>query len=100
MKTYTAIDSNGKVIQYVDRKRYLWVLSVLFPLVPFIGMALAISSGAQWVLWLPLLGLYALLPLLDGLFPNDKSNPPEELSLIHISEPTRPTRASRMPSSA
>ena len=79
MKTYTATDSHGNAVHYTDRKRYLWILSVLFPLVPFIGMALVIRTGTEWMLWLPLLVLYALLPLLDWLFPNDQSNPPEEI---------------------
>ena len=79
MKTYTATDSHGNAIHYVDRKRYLWILSVLFPLVPLIGMSLVIRTGTEWMLWLPLLVLYALLPSLDWLFPNDQSNPPEEI---------------------
>jgi alkane 1-monooxygenase len=79
MKTYTAINAQGVTVRYTDRKRYLWILSMLFPLVPFIGMGFALRTGAEWVLWIPLLGLYALLPLLDWLFPNDRSNPPEEI---------------------
>jgi len=79
MKTFTFDDPQLGRIEYVDRKRYLWLLSVLFPLVPFIGMGLAAWSGAEWTLWLPLLGLYLLIPLLDFLFPNDASNPPEQL---------------------
>ena len=79
MKILTFDDPQLGRIEYVDRKRYLWLLSVVFPLVPFLGMSLAAWSGAEWTLWLPLLGLYALIPLLDFLFPNDASNPPEQL---------------------
>jgi alkane 1-monooxygenase len=79
MKTFTFDDPQLGGIEYVDRKRYLWLLSVLFPLVPFVGMGLMAWSGAEWTLWLPLLGLYLLIPLLDFLFPNDASNPPEQL---------------------
>jgi alkane 1-monooxygenase len=77
MKTYTAIAKDGRTVSYVDRKRYLWILSVLFPLIPFVGMGLALQTGLEWTLWLPLVAVYVLIPLLDGLFPNDASNPPE-----------------------
>ncbi len=79
MKTYTFDDPDLGQISYVDGKRYLWLMSVLFPLVPLIGMGLMVWSGQQWVLWVPLLFLYAFIPLLDRLFPNDRCNPPEQI---------------------
>ena len=79
MKTFTYSDPGSAPISYVDSKRYLWLLSVLFPLTPFIGMALMARSGQEWTLWLPLVFLYAVIPLLDYLFPNDRSNPPEQV---------------------
>jgi len=79
MKTYTFDDPELGLISYVDGKRYLWLISVLFPLVPLIGMGLMTWSGQQWMLWVPLIGLYILIPVLDFLFPNDRSNPPEQV---------------------
>jgi len=79
MKTYTFDDPELGLISYVDGKRYLWLIAVLFPLVPLIGMCLMNWSGQQWMLWIPLVGLYILIPLLDFLFPNDRSNPPEQI---------------------
>ncbi len=79
MKTYTFDDPALGRISYVDRKRYLWLLSVLFPLIPFVGMGLAAWSGMEWTLWIPLLFVYLVIPLLDHLFPNDRSNPPEQV---------------------
>ena len=79
MKVYTFDDPELGQISYVDRKRYLWLLSVLFPLVPLISMGLMTLSGMEWMLWTPLILLYALIPLLDYLFPNDSSNPPEQV---------------------
>jgi alkane 1-monooxygenase len=79
MKTYTFDDPELGLISYVDGKRYLWLISVLFPLVPLIGMGLMSWSGQQWMLWVPLIGLYILIPVLDFLFPNDRSNPPEQI---------------------
>ena len=66
-------------VRYVDRKRYLWLLSTLFPLIPLVGVSLVLWSGRQWMLWLPLAFVYLVIPLLDWLFPNDLSNPPEEV---------------------
>ncbi len=79
MKTYTFDDPELGRINYTDRKRYLWMLSVLFPLIPFVGMGLMVWSGQQWTLWLPLMFVYAVIPLLDYLFPNDRNNPPEQV---------------------
>jgi alkane 1-monooxygenase len=67
------------LIRYTDRKRYLWLLSTLFPLIPLVGIGLVLWTGRQWMLWLPLAFVYVVIPLLDWLFPNDRSNPPEEL---------------------
>jgi alkane 1-monooxygenase len=79
MKTYTFDDPELGQISYVDGKRYLWLISVLFPLIPLIGMGLMNWSGKQWMLWVPLVSLYIFIPLLDRLFPNDRSNPPEQI---------------------
>jgi alkane 1-monooxygenase len=77
VKTYVVQQPGKGEIRYQDRKRYLWLLSVLFPLLPFVGMALMAESGQEWTLWVPLVGLYILIPLLDFLFPRDANNPPE-----------------------
>lgn len=77
MKGYTAALPNGEAIHYVDRKRRLWLLSVVFPLQPFIGIALHAQTGnAAWLL-LPIGISYFLLPLFDWLVGEDKNNPPE-----------------------
>jgi alkane 1-monooxygenase len=79
MRAYTFDDPELGLIRYTDRKRHLWLLSTLFPLIPLVGMWLALSTGRQWTLWLPLAFVYGVIPLLDGLFPNDRSNPPEAI---------------------
>jgi alkane 1-monooxygenase len=62
---------------YHDRKRLWWSLSVVFPLLPFLGMAAHAASGWQIALGLPLLISYGLMPLLDFLIGEDENNPPE-----------------------
>jgi alkane 1-monooxygenase len=79
MKTYTYEDPRLGLISYIDRKRYLWMLSVLFPLVPLASIGLMNWSGREWTLWVPLLALYLFIPVLDYLFPNDRNNPPEQV---------------------
>ena len=79
MKTYTYNDPELGRSDYVDHKRYLWMLSVLFPLIPLVGMGLMCWSGQEWTLWIPLVLSIPVIPLLDYLFPNDRSNPPEQV---------------------
>lgn len=79
MKGYTATLSNGDIIQYVDRKRWLWAMSVLFPLQPFIGILLHATTGNELWLLLPLLLNYGFGPVIDWLIGEDRNNPPEEV---------------------
>jgi alkane 1-monooxygenase len=60
-----------------DRKRAGWLLSVVYPLMPFSGIAAHAASGSQLGLALPLVIAYGLLPLLDFFIGEDENNPPE-----------------------
>ena len=51
MKVYSAMDPLTGEISYTDRKRYLWLLSVLFPLIPLVGMGLML-----WLIMQPVFG--------------------------------------------
>ena len=77
MKGYTATLPNGEAIYYVDRKRWLWALSVVYPLQPFLGIWLHADTGNEAWLFLPLLLNYGLAPLIDWLIGEDHNNPPE-----------------------
>ncbi|NND59326.1 MAG: alkane 1-monooxygenase [Gammaproteobacteria bacterium] len=81
MKGYTAVLPNGEAIVYVDRKRYLWTLSVLYPLQPFLGIWLHAETGNEAWLLLPLLLAYGINPVLDWFFGEDTNNPPEAVVL-------------------
>lgn len=66
-------------LHYRDRKKALWLLSVLFPLTALIGPA-AYLLGHTHALWFfagPIM-VYLGVPLLDAIFHEDKSNPPED----------------------
>ena len=77
MVTYTDVDGSGRSVSYRDRKRWAWLLSVVWPLVPFVGLAAHQATGQEIALALPLLISYGLMPLLDALFGEDENNPPE-----------------------
>ena len=75
--TYRAVDPEHGPVEYRDRKRAWWLLSVVYPLLPFTGIAAHAATGQQIALGLPLLISYGLMPLLDALIGEDLNNPPE-----------------------
>ena len=74
---YTFIDADGLRAHYQDRKRAWWAMSVVYPLMPLLGLWAHHASGLQIALGLPILISYGLLPLLDALIGEDSNNPPE-----------------------
>ena len=64
-------------IIWQDRKRLGWAMSVVYPLIPFVGLWAHHVTGWQILLGLPLLISYGLMPLLDALIGEDTNNPPE-----------------------
>jgi len=77
MKGYTATLPNGEAIYYTDRKRWLWVLSMLYPLEPLVGIWLHSLSGNEFWLLLPLLLNFGLGPIIDWALGEDRNNPPD-----------------------
>jgi len=76
---FVASDAAGVPLQYRDGKRWWWLLSVVFPLLPFLGMAAQTATGWELALGLPLVISYGLMPLLDALIGEDENNPPEAI---------------------
>ncbi|MDZ7643491.1 MAG: alkane 1-monooxygenase [Woeseiaceae bacterium] len=79
MTGYPGQAADGTAIWYEDRKRWLWLLSVTYPLQPFIGIALHAGTGQQAWLLLPLALTWIGGPLLDALVGEDENNPPDEV---------------------
>ena len=79
MKEYTATLPNGEATVYIDRKRWLWLLSVAYPLQPVFGIWLHSLTGNEWWLILPLLLNYGFGPIIDWILGEDRNNPPEEV---------------------
>lgn len=76
-RLYAGVDPRLGRVEYRDRKRWWWLLSLAYPLLPFAGMAAHAASGREIALGLPLLVSYGLMPLLDLLLGEDRNNPPE-----------------------
>lgn len=77
MATLTAKLSNGEVVTYRDRKRWLWLQSVTYPLFPLLGVGMHAATGQEAWLFLPFAFSYLLAPFLDWALGEDLSNPPE-----------------------
>ncbi|MFZ5560534.1 MAG: hypothetical protein ACOY41_03225 [Pseudomonadota bacterium] len=75
--TTCVLNPPGGPIEYRDRKRYAWLLSVVAPLVAPAGPWLYLQTGQSFWLWIFLAFVYLGLPLLDSIFGEDRSNPPE-----------------------
>ncbi|MBS0395218.1 MAG: alkane 1-monooxygenase [Proteobacteria bacterium] len=77
MKTFVVSDPQRGTIVYRDRKRHLWLASLFYPLVALSGVGLYWVAAAEWVLWIPVVSLYAGVSLLDHWVGADPNNPPE-----------------------
>ena len=55
------------------------MLSLVYPLMPFVGIAAHAATGMELALGLPLLISYGFMPLMDWLIGEDRNNPPEAI---------------------
>jgi alkane 1-monooxygenase len=78
-KTYSLDHPQKGLIQYTDKKRYWWMLSLFMPVFPLLGIWLYFNFGQEWMLAIPLLVNYTLMPVIDHLVGPDENNPPEEI---------------------
>ncbi len=63
--------------QWVDSKRYLWLLGIPVTLLPLSGGLLAQATGHAVFWWMPMFFFYVFLPLMDWIIGADRSNPPD-----------------------
>jgi alkane 1-monooxygenase len=74
-------------LSYRDGKRYAWLVSLLVPAALGLGPLLYWLTGSVASMWIPVLLVYALIPLLDGVFGSDLNNPPEEVVPLLEADP-------------
>ena len=74
-----ALAADGTAVTYTDRRRWLWSLSLFWPIMPVISCVLAANSGQVAWFWGTLVVWYGVVPIIDHLLPTDASNPPPEV---------------------
>jgi alkane 1-monooxygenase len=67
------------VLQWRDRKRHLWLVALVMPMLPFAAVAMNARTGQSWWLWLGPIVILGLVPIVDVLGGLDRSNPPDQL---------------------
>jgi len=72
-----ALNGDGKMVSYTDRRRWLWALSLLWPALPIFSGLLASYTGNVAYFWGTLVVWYLIVPVIDHILPTDTSNPPE-----------------------
>ena len=76
--TRTAINTAHLSMPFRDRKRWAWLLSVGWTLMPLLAIWLHHATGQVAALGLPLLISFGLMPLADAFCGEDQSHLPEE----------------------
>jgi alkane 1-monooxygenase len=66
-------------LEWSDPKRYLWLLGLVVPLVPFIAWGLVELTGLGVMWWTGPVVVFGLIPALDHLIGKDSSNPPDSI---------------------
>jgi alkane 1-monooxygenase len=78
-RPHGGIDAPPEAADWHDTKRYAWLLGAFVPLIPFIAWGLVELTGLGVFWWFGPMIVFGLFPLLDWIFGNDRSNPPEAI---------------------
>ena len=62
---------------WTDPKRYLWLLGLVVPMVPFIAWGLVELTGLGIMWWAGPFVVFVLIPFLDQIIGKDSANPPD-----------------------
>ena len=62
-----------------DKKRYLWILGLVVPVLPLVGLSLRQATEWGGFLWITPLAFFVVIPLLDLVTGYDDTNPPDEV---------------------
>jgi alkane 1-monooxygenase len=77
---FVAESADGNTVRYVDRKRYLWLLSLTGGFNPSIAIAMYFATaGNPYTMLFPLLYTFVAIPIIDAVMGEDHHNPPEEV---------------------
>jgi alkane 1-monooxygenase len=73
----TATAGAPVVPAWTDPKRYLWLLGLIVPLIPFMAWGLVQATGAGAFYWFGPVLVFGIIPALDLLIGKDAANPPD-----------------------
>jgi len=80
MTSFTGTDENGQEIVYRDRKRHMYWLIIISPIISLFSIWLYFALDKNpLVTLIPMLFFYAFSPLMDAVMGEDPHNPPEEV---------------------
>ncbi len=75
----TYLNTEGVPVAWRDSKRYLWMLGLVIPVTPLVGLGLFNLTGMGVWLWLAPITFLGIIPIFDLFTGYDDSNPPEEI---------------------
>jgi len=81
----TFVAPNGDV--YVDKKRHMWLASMLIPGFAIAGPLLYMQTQNEWFLWMFIIIWYCAFPVVDYFMGEDTSNPPESVVPLLENDP-------------
>ena len=79
MVKYTLNHLEKGLIEYIDHKRYLWLMAIMLPVIPLGAIVLYFQTHQAWLLAMPLLVFYGVIPIVDLIVGEDENNPPEAI---------------------
>ncbi|RYJ06037.1 MAG: alkane 1-monooxygenase, partial [Actinomycetales bacterium] len=70
---------DGQVVRWTDKKRYLWIVGALVPMIPLMMWGLVAATGWHVFWYFGPFFVFVLVPLSDVVAGLDRNNPPDEL---------------------
>ena len=70
---------DGTVIRWRDRKRYLWLIGAIVPLIPVSMWGLYVLTDSTLAWYFGPFFVFVVIPIADLIVGRDSENPPEEL---------------------
>ncbi|MFT4187705.1 MAG: alkane 1-monooxygenase [Aeromicrobium sp.] len=70
---------DGQRIEWTDKKRYLWIMGAIMPLIPLLIWGAFAATGWSFWWWFGPVILFVIVPLVDLVAGLDPNNPPDEL---------------------
>jgi len=55
-------------------KRHIWLVSLTYPFVPLMGIALMMLTGNVHMAWVPLVFIYVIMPIMENLVGDDEND--------------------------